>query len=113
MSPTELQEVRATPLFADLRDDQLTCLDGGEIVELPAGTALMAEGSAADYFYVLLTGELRITRTYDRQSILMAVVKPGNYTGETAILLDSPWQATVRVSNRHEYSDSIKTIIGG
>jgi len=98
MSPTELKEVRTTPLFADLRDDQLTCLDGGEIVELPAGTVLLSEGSAAEYFYVLLAGELRITRTYDRQSILMAVVKPGNYTGETTILLDTPWQATVRVS---------------
>ena len=46
----------------------------------------------------MLEGELRITRTYDRQSILMAVTKPGNYIGETMILLDIPWVSTVRVS---------------
>ena len=98
MSPSDLQEVRVTPLFAELRDEQLVCLDGGEIIEVAAGTVLVSDGDVAAHFYLLLTGELRITRTYDRQSILMAVTKPGNYLGETSILLDVPWQATVRVS---------------
>jgi signal transduction histidine kinase len=49
-------------------------------------------------FHILLDGEIRITRTYDRQSILMAVIKPGNYLGETVLLLDIPWVAAARVT---------------
>ena len=98
MNATELQQVRAIPLFASLTDDQIGCLDGGEIIEAPRGTLLASEGEQTGHFYVLLEGEIRITRTYDRQSILMAVIKPGNYTGETMLLLEIPWLAAVRVS---------------
>ena len=38
MNAADLQEVRSTPLFAKLTDEQLSCLDGGEIIEAPAGT---------------------------------------------------------------------------
>jgi signal transduction histidine kinase len=47
---------------------------------------------------VVLEGEVRITRAYDRQSILMAVTKAGNYLGEIMILLGIPWLSSVRVS---------------
>ncbi|MDB6015822.1 MAG: Cyclic nucleotide-binding protein [Pedosphaera sp.] len=98
MNPTELQQVRASPLFAELKDTQLGCLEPGEIIEAPVGTVLAAEGERTGVFNVLLEGEIRITRTYDRQSILMAVTKAGNYMGETMLLLDIPWLATARVS---------------
>ncbi|WP_237712450.1 cyclic nucleotide-binding domain-containing protein [Pedosphaera parvula] len=89
MSPIELQQVRSTPLFAGLTDAQLGCLEPGEVIEVPAGAVLGAEGERTGFFHVLLEGEVRITRTYDRQSILMAVTKPGNYLGETMLLLDN------------------------
>lgn len=98
MTTAELQQVRSVPLFADLADSELGCLDPGEIIEAPVGTVLAEEGQRTGLFQVVLEGELRITRTYDRQSILMAVTKAGNYTGETMILLDIPWVSTVRVS---------------
>jgi len=98
MNPKELQEVRLTLLFAKLTDEQLRCLDGGEIIEAPVGTALASEGERTGLFHVLLEGEVRASRTYDRQSILLGVNKPGNYMGETMLLLDIPWVATLRVS---------------
>src|SRR6266478_9220675 len=98
MNSSELQQVRSTPLFAKLTDDQLGCLDGGEIIEAPVGTVLASEGEHTGFFHVLLEGEVRATRTYDRQSILLGVNKPGNYLGETMLLLDIPWVATCRVS---------------
>src|SRR2546422_4119637 len=98
MNPSELQEVRSTPLFAGLTLDQLGCLDGGEIIEAPVGTALASEGEHTRFFHVLLEGEVRATRMYDRQSILLGVNKPGGYLGETMLLLDIPWVATLRVS---------------
>jgi signal transduction histidine kinase len=98
MSPTDLQQVRSTPLFVGLKDAQLGCLEEGKIIEVPAGTVLAGEGERTGFFHVLLEGEVRITRTYDRQSILMAVIKPGNYMGETMLLLDIPWVSAARVS---------------
>jgi signal transduction histidine kinase len=98
ISPAELQQVRATPLFAALPDAQLGCLERGEVMDAPVGALLAAEGERTGFFHVLLEGEIRISRTYDRQSILMAVTKPGSYMGETMLLLDIPWLAAARVS---------------
>jgi signal transduction histidine kinase len=98
MNPSEIQEVRSTPLFAKLTDEQLRCLDGGEIIEMPAGAILAGEGERTGLFHVILEGEVRASRTYDRQSILLGVNKPGNFMGETMLLLDIPWVATCRVS---------------
>jgi CRP-like cAMP-binding protein len=98
MNPSELQEIRSTPLFARLTDEQLDCLDGGQIVEAPVGSALATEGERTGLFHVLLEGEVRASRTYDRQSILLGVNRPGSFMGETMLLLDIPWVATLRVS---------------
>ena len=98
LRPEHLQEVRSIPPFSTLSDEQLDCLAPGEIVEAAAGTVLAPEGERNGLFQVLLEGELRITRVYDRQTVLMAVVKPGNYIGEIMLLLDVPWLSTVRVS---------------
>jgi signal transduction histidine kinase len=98
MNPADLQQVRSLPLFAGLTDAQLGCLEGGEIIEVPSGTVLASEGERTGFFHVLIEGEIRITRTYDRQSILMGVTKAGNYLGETMLLLDIPWLAVARVS---------------
>src|SRR6266498_932650 len=98
MNPADLQQVRSIPLFAGLTDPQLSCLEPGEVIEAPVGTVLAAEGERTGFFHVLLEGEVRITRTYDRQSILMGVTKAGNYMGETMLLLDIPWLAAARAS---------------
>jgi signal transduction histidine kinase len=98
MDPRDLLEVRSTPLFARLTDEELGCLEGGQIIQAPLGTLLASEGEQTGFFHVLLEGEVRATRTYDRQSILLGVNKPGNYLGETMLLLGIPWLATCRVS---------------
>ena len=100
LTPAERQEVRSLPLFAALEDENLGCIDSGEIIVAEAGTVLAADGEFTGYFHVMIEGEARITRTYDKQSILMAVVKPGSYSGEIMLLLGIPWVSTVRVSKR-------------
>src|ERR1041385_7661842 len=87
MNANELKEVRSTPLFAKLSDEQLGCLDGGEIIQAPVGTLLASEGEQTGFFHVILEGEVRASRTYDRQSILLGVNKAGNFLGETMLLL--------------------------
>jgi signal transduction histidine kinase len=97
MDQATLQLVRSAPLFATLTDAQLTCIEPGEVIDVPAGTVLISEGDRSDYFFVILAGELRLTRVYDRQEILMGVIKPGMFTGEVTLMLDIPWLAAVRV----------------
>lgn len=98
LNQTELQAVRALPLFAGLTDAQLGCLEEGEIVEAPEGSVLASEEERIDFFHVLLEGEVRFTRMYDRQSILLGVGEAGDYFGETMLLLDIPWVVAARVS---------------
>jgi CRP-like cAMP-binding protein len=98
MDQAILQQVRVTPLFSALTDAQLGCIPPGEVIEAPVGTVLATEGERTGFFHVTLEGEVRVTRTYDRQEILMGVSKPGNYMGEIPLLLDTPWPATARVS---------------
>ena len=100
MTPDQFQEVRAAPLFAKLTDAQVSCLEGGKIVDVPVGTALATEGERTGLFHVVLQGEIRASRTYDRQSILLGINKPGNFLGETMLLLDIPWVATLHVSKQ-------------
>jgi signal transduction histidine kinase len=97
MDQATLQQVRSIPLFSKLTDSQLECIEPGELIDLPCGTVLVSEGERSDFFFVILQGELRLTRIYDRQEILMGVMKPGHFTGEVTLLLDTAWLATARV----------------
>ncbi len=96
MDQSTLQELRAIPLFSDLSGEQTRCFEPGEIIQLEAGKALMSEGDAVDFFYVLLAGEMRASRNYSNQAILMGIAKPGMFLGEISLLLDSPNLATIR-----------------
>jgi len=98
MDPNLIQTIRQTPLFAGLKDDQLDCIRCGEVIEVQPGTVLVEPNLPAEYFFLNLEGEVRISRRYDDQEILMAVNKPGMYIGEIPLLLDAPWHAIVRVS---------------
>jgi signal transduction histidine kinase len=98
MNARDLQEVRSTPLFAKLTDEQLGCLSEGEVVDAAAGTMLASQGEQTGFFHVLLEGEIRITHKYEHQTVLMAVIKPGSYFGEIMLLLDIAWLSTARVS---------------
>jgi signal transduction histidine kinase len=98
LSPSELKEVRVTPLFANLPDDKLICLGDGKIVTASPGSTLAVENERSDFFHVLLEGEVRITRDYENQTVLMRMLKGGSYFGEIMILLGIPWLSTVRVT---------------
>jgi signal transduction histidine kinase len=98
LDAASLETVRRAPLFAHLKDDQLDCIRCGEVIEPAAGTILVQANDPAQHFFVNLEGEVRISRTYDQQEILLGVNKPGMFMGEIPLLLDAPWHAFVRVS---------------
>src|SRR5436190_15417416 len=98
MEPSLLESIRQTPLFAGLKDDQLDCIRCGEVIDVQPGTILVEANAPAEFFFVNLEGEVRISRRYDNQEILLGVNKPGMCMGEIPLLLDAPWHAVVRVS---------------
>ena len=98
MDDALLQTIRQAPLFAGVKDDQLDCIRRGEVIQVPAGTILVAQDEPAEFFFLNLEGEVRISRQYDNQEVLLGVNRPGMFMGEIPLLLNSPWLAIVRVS---------------
>src|SRR5208283_6083631 len=98
MDDALLQTIRQAPLFAGLKDDQLDCIRRGEVIQVPAGTILVSQEEPAEFFFLNLEGEVRISRLYDNQEVLLGVNRPGMFMGEIPLLLNSPWLAIVRVS---------------
>jgi signal transduction histidine kinase len=88
MNPAELQK---HPLFAGLSPEESSCLDQGEAITLAAGEFVIKEGDPGLYFYVILEGEIRVTKTYGNQKVVMAVHTAGKFFGEVSILLDMPY----------------------
>jgi CRP-like cAMP-binding protein len=60
-------------------------------VDYPAGGCVMREGEPGDRFYVVRSGEVRVTAGGSE----VAVVGPGGFVGEIALLRDVPRTATV------------------
>jgi signal transduction histidine kinase len=82
-----IDALRASPLLAGLPDDELerlgvTC----EPVRLAPGERLIAEGTPGDSFFVVLAGELEVTKRSGESEVPLAVIGRGEMTGEMAVL---------------------------
>ena len=81
------ERLRATPLFGGLDDEQLgRLIEMGEIVDLAPGDRLIGEGEVADALFVILEGELDVTKRSGTSEIPLARVGPGTLQGEMAAL---------------------------
>jgi signal transduction histidine kinase len=89
--------LRQVPLFAQLRDDELRCVEKGEELWLPQGEEFITEGEPAENFYVLLKGQVRVTKEVAaNKETFMASHGPGTFLGEVPILLGIPYEVTIR-----------------
>ena len=84
------------PLFAQLDDSQRACFSTGTEIRLKAGETLISAGDPADFFYIMLEGELRVTKFYGDQEIFLAEAIPGEFFGEIEILLEMPHSVLIR-----------------
>jgi CRP-like cAMP-binding protein len=60
---------------------------------MPAGETVLAEGKRAGVLYVLVEGEIEISKNDFQVAILS---QPGTVLGEISVLLDAPHTATVK-----------------
>ena len=86
-----LSELQKLPLFADLSAAESSCLEQGDEIAVAAGESVAKEGEPADYFHVIVTGEIRVSKTYGSQNVVMAVHAAGKFFGEVSLLLDMPY----------------------
>jgi signal transduction histidine kinase len=92
-----LDALRQVPLFATTPDDQLRWVtEQGTEVWLSPGEILLSEGEPADYWYVLLEGEVRIMKKMAEQEALIDTLYAGTFFAEVPILLGKPYLASVR-----------------
>jgi signal transduction histidine kinase len=92
-----LDELRQIPLFADLSEEDLERLYSmAETVSIPAGQLVLREGDPGDSLYVVLEGELEVTKRQGSQDVLLALYDPGQFFGEMALLEQAPRSASVR-----------------
>ena len=88
--------LRKVPLFAELKDDELRCVEQGEELWLSPGEEFITEGEPAENFYVLLEGQVRVTKKVAENKEIANVHGPGAFLGELSILLGIPYEVTIR-----------------
>lgn len=96
---------RRQVLFAGLPDAELAWLAGeAEPVALKKGDRLMEEGTPGDALYIIIDGELQVTKRAGDKDVALAVRSAGEVIGEIALLDDAPHTATVRaLQDSHLY----------
>ena len=97
---TTKEILRGLPYFADLPDDLLedVCA-ASEQLDVEDGTEIITEGTASEEMYVIVEGELTVTKdTAGVKSVVLAKLGPGEVVGEIAMLDGAPRTATVSTS---------------
>jgi len=100
MATVSFRQLRQIPLFAELSKDDLRAVaEITEREEYPAGEVLGRQAEAGRRAYFVESGELRVIRI-DPQGLKQEVSRmgPGDYFGETSLLLGEPRDATVEVA---------------
>jgi len=82
------QELEALPIFTGLTDIQLDALCPlMEVVYLPSQSVVFVQGQMADYFYILVEGEVTVRyKPYDGPQLVVAHITRGGVFGWSAAL---------------------------
>jgi signal transduction histidine kinase len=82
-----MEGVYSLPIFADATDDEVQWLiDHSREMTLEAGEYYWHEGDPARHFFVVLEGELLVTRTINGEQIVQGTAPRGIMGGETFLL---------------------------
>ncbi len=92
-----IEFLRRLPLFASLPEPDLEQLyRQAEPVAIQPGELLIEEGAPGDALFVLLDGQLQVTKRSGSHDVKVDVRVPGAVIGEMSLLDNSPRSASVR-----------------
>lgn len=99
--PDEL--IRQVPLFAELTAEEASELwEAAKHVAAAPGEVIIKEGDPGDSLYIILSGELEVTKQDGDREITLATRRPGEFLGEMSLLEQAPRTASVRAVQRSE-----------
>ena len=94
---TTIEELRRSSLFEGLSDEKLgRIIAEGTEVRVPRGEVFAREGEPIEHLYVVLEGELRITKVVDGREMVINNYSPGVFFGEVPLLAGTPFVANGR-----------------
>lgn len=94
-SVSKVDAIARVPLFAGLSKKELGQVASiADEIDLPAGKLLIREGERGREFFVLLEGEVEVTRQAEK----LATRGSGDFFGEIALVSRLPRTATVKTS---------------
>jgi CRP-like cAMP-binding protein len=91
----ELSHLKKIPLFANLTTDHLSKIASiGKQRTLQAGEVIFKEGDSGSELYTIISGKVRISKMVPGiGEEALAILEPGAYFGEMAIIDDTPRSA--------------------
>ncbi|MEA3186192.1 MAG: family transcriptional regulator, cyclic receptor protein [Chthoniobacter sp.] len=94
---TELRpKIRAMSLFAEFTDDELEgLLDLVDTITVPPDTCIVKQDERGDCMYVLTDGSAKVSHNRDGKKFELAVLEPGDFFGEIALVDEGPRSADV------------------
>jgi len=89
---TLANHLRNVTLFADLDERAIASLrEKAELVSFEPGKQIVEQGAAADAFYLVRGGFVKVAVKAGEANAAVTYLGKGDYAGEIGLLLDEPW----------------------
>lgn len=102
--PQWMFDLLSNPAFSGVPPGNLHSLFGRfEAVRAEAGQVILEQGGPGDYYYLIRSGSVRVTRSASEgKTVTLAELQPGQGFGEEALISGDPRNATVTMLNAGE-----------
>jgi signal transduction histidine kinase len=99
MPDTLLARLRGVSILSSVPDDEIRCLGDTRELRLAEGEFIAKQGEVAHYFWIVISGEMRISQTLpDGREMFMATAPAGTALGEMPLLSNTPYATSVRAT---------------